>query len=175
LFIFDQEIYIIMKKSINLLFLILISCKPNNNLVKDFNYDFKYSSSIFSNHIVFEKISYDSKTGIYNLTKKENIDEKFSTKTIQIKLDENSKKEIYNSYNYLKPIKLYNCFYDTSNGELLEKTFISFYHENNYVDSTTCYNFKENKKMQDLNAIIINKLKSTKAYKEAFYWEFYKK
>ncbi|WP_223558190.1 hypothetical protein [Chryseobacterium lathyri] len=122
-----------------------------------------------------KKISYDSKTGIYNLTEKENIDEKFSTKTIQIKLDENSKKEIYNLYNYLKPIKLYNCFYDTSNGELLENTFISFYHENNYVDSTKCYNFKENKKMQDLNAIIINKLKSTKVYKETFYWEFYKR
>ncbi len=44
-----------MKKSTSLLFLILISCKPNVNSVKDFNYDFKYSSSLFSNHIVFEK------------------------------------------------------------------------------------------------------------------------
>jgi|GEM_PF-5771302 len=85
-----------------------------------------------------------------------------SVTTVQINLDENTKKDICNLYASLKPVKLYNCFYNKDNGEILEKTFISFYNENNNVDSIKCYNYEENKKVQKLNTRIMNKLKSTK-------------
>lgn len=159
-----------MKKNVGFLLLLLINCTSITR-----NYDFKYQSRLFSEKNIFEEVNYDSKLGEYKLKEKENFTNKFSIKTIQIKLNNIEKKEIYKLYKSLRPIKLYNCFYDTDNGEILEKTFISFYSKNNSIDSLKCNNFKENKKIQLLNTVILDKIKSKNEYRKVFYWEFIKK
>ncbi|GEM_PF-3954916 len=61
-----------MKKNIIFIILALVSCKPQNNLGKNSDCDFRYSSSLFSDQKNFEKVTYDSKTGIYKVKEIEN-------------------------------------------------------------------------------------------------------
>ena len=152
--------------------ILLISCK-SNNFTPERDYNFRYQSQSLSDKKIFEEIYFDSNTQVYELKEKADVLEKnFSITTVKMKLDERSKKEIHDLYVSLKPINLYNCFYDTQNGELLEKLFISFYADDNKIDSSKCYEFKKNQKIQRLNTLIRNKLKSTDTYKKTFKWEF---
>ncbi|KMQ66235.1 hypothetical protein ACM46_01390 [Chryseobacterium angstadtii] len=150
-------------------FLAFFFLQCRSQKINDVN--FKYGKLFYQDSTIIESHLYNSVTGLYEYKKKNFGFGEDESVTATIKLTEKELNDIYNLYVSLKPKHLTECIFNDN--KLFYKSYVIFNSEKNKL-SPECTTGKQEENNK-IKIKILKLIKSSPAYKTAFYWEFIRK